>query len=58
MQDWIRTIDRLPPRGVEVVCKLTAEIGRGIKEKVLYRMKHNGQWNDYNAFVIAWKYRN
>src|SRR5688572_9921851 len=48
---WISVKDVLPQTGINVRCKLP-DIGLGKKEKTLYRMKHNGKWNDYNDLVI------
>jgi hypothetical protein len=52
--DWIPISESLPKKGVNVRCKMK-DIGLGKVEKTLYRMKHNGKWNDYNSYVTHWK---
>ncbi len=53
--EWIKIEDDLPKKGVRVKCKLTQpNIGRVPSEIILYRMKHNGEWNDYNSLVTYW----
>jgi len=51
---WISVKDVLPQTGVTVRCKLP-DLGLGVVERVLYRMKHNGKWSDYNAYVTHWQ---
>jgi hypothetical protein len=53
--DWLPSSDVLPKKGVKVRCKLSKDIGLGTTEKILYRMKHNGNWNDYHHLVTHWK---
>ena len=53
--DWLPCSDVLPKKGVKVRCKLSIDIGLGTTEKILYRMKHNGNWNDYHHLVTHWK---
>lgn len=53
--DWLPVSEELPKKGVIVLCKLSKDIGLGKTEKKLYRMKHNGRWNDYHDLVTHWK---
>jgi hypothetical protein len=53
--NWIDVEDYLPKKGELVKCKLSKDIGFGITQKVLYRMKHNGKWNDYHDLVTHWR---
>ena len=53
--DWIPVSEKLPKKGLKVKCKLSCNIGFNTTEKILYRMKHSGEWNDYSKLVTHWK---
>ncbi len=54
-KEWVSVETILPEKGKKVNCKLSENIGIGTVEKILYRMKHNGKWNDYNHLVTHWQ---
>ena len=53
--EWISVKERLLEKGERVPCKLSKPVGLTKDEFNLYRMKHNGKWNDYHHLVTHWK---
>lgn len=55
MTEWISIKESLPKKGERVKAKLPKKFTPyKCGHRILYRMKHNVEWNDYNEYVTHW----